>query len=212
MLRVVRLTSERPFPRATVEDELLPLAQAAGDGDVAALRTLLTCVGPQILRVVRRVVGAQHPEVEDIAQECAVEFANALSRFRGESSVSHFCSRVALGVAMNKRRRHRAQKRAWDRAEAVEADDADGQYVQPDQHAAARASVALARALCDELPPAQAEVLALHCVLGYTRIEVAAICGAPLETMRSRLRAAKSVLMARARAEPRLSELLEDLR
>lgn len=214
MLRVVRLPSpsERPSLQATVEDELWPLARAASAGDVAALRTLLTSVGPNLLRVVRRVIGAQHPDVEDVAQECAVEFVGALGRFRGESSVQHFASRVALRVAMNARRRHRAAKRTRTGGEVVEADEAEGTHVQPDEHAASRASVELARGLCDELPAAQAEVLALHCVLGYTMNEVASICGAPLETVRSRLKAAKMALMARALSEPRLRELLEEPR
>lgn len=212
MLRAVHIPAEappRPSPVGVVGDELLPLADAAIDGDPKALRTLLMCVGPQILRVVRRVIGAGHPEVEDVAQECAVEFVHALRRFRGESSIHHFASRVALRAAMNARRRQRAAKRSSTATENVDADEAPGDYVQPDEHAASRASIALARELCDELPPAQAEVLALHCVLGYTMTEVASICGAPLETVRSRLRAARAALMTRAHADPRLRELLE---
>jgi RNA polymerase sigma-70 factor (ECF subfamily) len=192
-----------------VGDELSPLAYAAIAGDLNALRTLLTSVGPQILRVVRRVFGAGHPEVEDVAQECAVEFINALRRFRGESSIHHFASRVALRAAMNARRRQRAAKRSPPMAERVDADDAEGECIQPDEHAASRASIVLARELCDELPQAQAEVLALHCVLGYTMHEVSSICGAPIDTVRSRLRAARAALMTRAQADPRLRELLE---
>lgn len=215
MLRAVRYPAESPprlSPPLVVGDELLPLADAAIAGDLSALRTLLTSVGPQILRVVRRVIGATNPEVEDVAQECAVEFVGALRRFRGESSIHHFASRVALRAAMNARRRQRAAKRSPTATEFVDADEAEGESVQPDEHAASRASIALARELCDELPQAQAEVLALHCVLGYTMNEVASICGAPIDTVRSRLRAAKATLMTRAQADPRLRELLEGAR
>ena len=65
------------------------------------------------------------------------------------------------------------------------------------------------RQLCSELPEAQSEVLALHCLLGYTMAEVAVICEAPLETVRTRLRTAKLALSARVFADPRLRELLE---
>jgi len=41
--------------------------------------------------------------------------------------------------------------------------------------------------------------------------EVAAICGAPLETVRSRLRSAKAALLARALADPRLRYLVEEM-
>ncbi len=188
----------------------MPLARAAMDGDSVALRTLLTSVGPNILRVVRRVIGSSHPDVEDVTQECAVEFVSALRRFRGESSIQHFAARVALRAAMNARRRQRAAKRSHNGPEPVEADETAGQDSPPDALAASRASAQLARELCDSLPPAQAEALALHCVLGYTMNEVASICGAPLETVRSRLRAAKAALFARALADPRLRELVEE--
>jgi RNA polymerase sigma factor (sigma-70 family) len=191
-------------------DELLPLAEAGGNGDATALRTLLSRVTPTMLRVVRRVTGAQHPEVEDVTQECALEFVRALGHFRRESSVQHFASRVALRVAMNARRRRRAAKRAPEfPPDFVDADEADGGHLQPDAHLASRTAIAVVRELCDELPPAQAEVLALHCVLGHTMNEVSTICGAPLETVRSRLRAARLALMQRAMAEPLLREILE---
>jgi RNA polymerase sigma-70 factor (ECF subfamily) len=209
MLRVVRSGAQSP-PFTTAEDELLPLARAAIDGNVIALRTLLTAVGPNILRVVRRVIGGSHPDVEDVTQECAVEFVSALQRFRGESSVQHFASRVALRAAMNARRRQRALKRSHDGPDPVDADETAGDDAPPDALAASRASVQLARELCDALPPVQAEALALHCVLGYTMNEVASICGAPLETVRSRLRSARSALVARALADPRFRELVEE--
>jgi len=210
MLRALPIRSASPQPGPTAEDELLPLAHAAIAGDDVALRTLLTAVGPNILRVVRRVIGGSHPDVEDVAQECAVEFVSALRRFRGESSIRHFAARVALRAAMNARRRQRAAKRNHGGPEPVDADEAVCDGTPPDALAASRASVQLARELCDALPPVQAEALALHCVLGYTMNEVASICGAPLETVRSRLRSAKAALVARALADPRLRELMEE--
>jgi RNA polymerase sigma-70 factor (ECF subfamily) len=194
-----------------MEEELSPLARAAIDGDVAALRTLLSTVGPNILRVVRRVIGGSHPDVEDVAQECAVEFVSALSRFRGESSIRHFAARVALRTAMNARRRQRAAKRNHGMLDDRDADETAGADTPADALVASRVCVRLARELCDALPAPQAEALALHCVLGYTMSEVAAICGAPLETVRSRLRTAKAALVAHALADPRLRDLVEEM-
>ncbi len=211
MLRALPLRSAPPQPGPRAEDELLPLARAAIDGDVVALRTLLTSVTPSILRVVRRVIGGSHPDVEDVAQECAVEFVSALGRFRGEASIRHFAARVALRTAMNARRRQRAAKRNHGLANELEADEAAGNGAAPDALVASRVGVQLARELCDALPPAQAEALALHCVLGYTMSEVASICGAPLETVRSRLRTAKAALVAHALADPRLRDFVEEM-
>jgi DNA-directed RNA polymerase specialized sigma24 family protein len=47
-------------------------------------------------------------------------------------------------------------------------------------------------------------------VLGYTVTEIAAICDAPIETVRSRLRSAKIALTDRALNDPRLRELVEE--
>jgi len=211
MLRALSFRSAPAQPGPRAEDELAPLARAASDGDDVALRTLLTTLGPSILRVVRRVIGGSHPDVEDVAQECAVEFVSALRRFRGESSIRHFAARVALRCAMNARRRQRAAKRDQGVSEPMDADETAGDGAAPDTLAASRASVELARELCDALPAAQAEALALHCVLGYTMNEVASICGAPLETVRSRLRSAKAALVTHALADPRLRDLVEEM-
>src|SRR6478752_2781529 len=211
MLRALPLRSAPPSPGPKAEDELLPLAHAAIDGDGVALRTLLTTLSPNILRVVRRVIGGSHPDVEDVAQECAVEFVSALQRFRGESSIRHFAARVALRSAMNARRRQRAAKRNHGTPDLTDTDETESDGAPPDALAASRASVQLARELCDALPAPQAEALALHCVLGYTMSEVAAICGAPLETVRSRLRSAKAALVAHALADPRLRYLVEEM-
>jgi RNA polymerase sigma-70 factor (ECF subfamily) len=210
MLRLVSLVRPKVAPPAAAEDELWPLANAAISGDAVALRTLLMTLAPHMLRVLRRVLGFRHPELEDIAQECAIEFASALLRFRREASVKHFACRVALQTAMNARRKMQAGKRNLMGAEFVPPEDVAGASPLPETHAAWCAGVSLVRELCDELPEAQSEVLALHCVLGYSVSEVAAICGVPLETVRSRLRVAKQVLVARAQANPVLRELLEE--
>jgi RNA polymerase sigma-70 factor (ECF subfamily) len=210
MLHLVGLGRSRPASELGAEDDLLPLAEAAAGGDREAAKTLLTVLGPHLLRVVRRVIGANHPDVEDVTQECAVELVSALPRFRRQSSVKHFACRVALLTAMNARRRLRTRKREFTDRTDVEADETEGLEAPPDAQAASRASLAILREVCDDLPRAQSEVLALHCALGYTVSEVAAICGVPLETVRSRLRLGKQALVVRALRHPRLRELLEE--
>src|SRR5687767_3476061 len=71
-------------------DPLLPIARAARSGDTAAIRTFLVSVSPHLLRVVRRVLGSQHPDVDDVVQESAFALMDALPRYREESSVLHF--------------------------------------------------------------------------------------------------------------------------
>jgi DNA-directed RNA polymerase specialized sigma24 family protein len=63
--------------------------------------------------------------------------------------------------------------------------------------------------LLEELPPAQAEVLVLHCAFGFTVAQIAASAGRPAETIRSRLRLAKRTLRDRIDASAELSDVLE---
>src|SRR3954468_10203395 len=77
-------------------DALSELARAAVAGNRAAVHTFLVSIGPQLLRVARRVLGPRHPDVDDIAQESAFAVMEALPRHRGECSVLHFACRVAV--------------------------------------------------------------------------------------------------------------------
>lgn len=209
MLRLVRPGDPaRPF---AAEDELRPLAAAAAAGDPVATRTLLTALGPHLLRVVRRVLGGGHPDVEDVTQQAAMEVVRGLAGFRGGCSVLHFGSRVALHVALAARRREAARKRALpEPPQVLDEDRVPSDAAGPEAEAGRRAMAALVRALCEELPPLQAEALALHVVLGFTVHEIATTSGVPLETVRSRLRLAKAALLARALAQPGLRELVEE--
>lgn len=209
MVRLMRLV-RRPA-KSSVEDELLPLAEAAAAGDVGALRTLLVVLGPELLRVVRRLLGSRHPDAEDVAQECAVALVQALPRFRGECSTRHFAARVALHQSMAARRGWLAQKRALPTPEAaVDADETAIDEPCPEARAITSERAEAVRALCDELPAPQAEALALHVVLGYTVHEAAALLAAPVETIRSRLRLAKQALRDRASLHPELGDHQEE--
>lgn len=207
MLRLI-VGSRRsdPPPSAGRRDELVELAERVQVGDEAALRTFLATIVPHLLRVARRVLGPAHSDVEDVAYEAAYSVVQSLSEFRGQGTLLHFACRVGVLTAMNVRRRDTAQKRAR-RGEPCDPDSVEGFGPAPDDLAARGALAPLVRELLDTLPPPLAEALALHSVLGYTVQEVAEQCGAPLETVRSRLRLARQALRRRALEHPALREV-----
>lgn len=205
--RVLRLV---PRGRERQSDPLAAVADAAAGGDRAATRTLLSMLGPHLLRMVRRILGAAHPEVDDVAQECAIQVMSALARRRGDSTVVHFACRVAVLTAMNVRRRQRAEKRRSERVSDFAVETFPSSSPLPDAALSARATTELVRELLDALPLEQAEVLALHCVAGYTVPEIAETSGVPAETVRSRLRLAKQALRARVLGNPRFDELSKE--
>jgi RNA polymerase sigma-70 factor (ECF subfamily) len=188
------------------DDPLRALAEAAGRGDREAQRTLLVAIGPSLLRIVRGVLGNAHPDVEDTLQEAMMAVHLALAGFRGECTTLHFACRVAVQTSMNARRkagyrsRHTPSMPPADLVDLARDDRSPPQLIE-----AARRREALRQLLC-ELPEVQAEVLALHTLLGYTVEETAAATQVPVNTVRSRLRNALARLRERVQGHATLRD------
>lgn len=202
-----REASEAREPNAS--EPLAELAALCREGDAGAQRTLLVAVGPAMLRVIRGVLGANHPEVEDTLQDSMVALHLSLGGFRGECTTTHFACRIAVQTAMNARRRAGYRTRHTPNSPPEElARLARDERSPADVVAADRRRQGL-RSLVAELPEPQAEVLALHAVLGYTIEETAAVTAAPINTVRSRLRNALAKLRIRVESDPALRETIE---
>jgi RNA polymerase sigma-70 factor, ECF subfamily len=187
-------------------DALADVAARAALGDEPAMRQLLRSIATSLLAAVRAVVGRNAPDVEDIAQETMVAFVQALPAFRAECSVNHYVSRIAVRTAVAARKRRVIRE---NRADSFEEQGTGEQYAASpgDEAWAARRREAL-RGLLAELPEVQAETFALRVALGYSMHEVAAATGAPVNTVRSRLRLAKEALRRRIEQDPALAEVL----
>jgi RNA polymerase sigma-70 factor (ECF subfamily) len=204
--RVAKLLHIAPAEKIPRHDELALLAGNVQRGDEAALRTLVTAITPHLLRTTRRVLGPQHPEVEDVAQESACAVVDALGRFRQETTFLNFACRIAVLTALNLRRREMRMKRSGQR-DPQDPDELMSEETNPEERAISAVLTPVVRDLLDSLPERQAETLALHTVLGYSLSEVAETCGVPLETVKSRLRLAKQALRERVLDSPQLREV-----
>ena len=182
---------------------------AAANGDAHAIQTLILSVTPAMLRAVRSVLGACHPEVEDVLQESAIGLVNALGAFRRECTLLHFACRIAVLAALSARRRIRA--RGEEVPDLDEVPHADDDRSPIDLLLASRRR-AILRELCDALPAPQGEALVLHCALGFTVEEVADATQVPPNTVKSRLRLGKEALRDRIVADPAMREALETVR
>ncbi|MGC4087243.1 MAG: sigma-70 family RNA polymerase sigma factor [Polyangiaceae bacterium] len=191
-------------------DELAPLVEPVLAGEAAALRAFLARVVPLLLRVVRRVLGSTHPDLEDVTYEAAYAALKSLPQFRGEGSLKHFVARVGVLTAMNVRRRDAAQKRPR-RAQQVdpEQEQLSSSEQCPEALAQNAALTPLVRELIGTLSEPLAEALTLHVVMGYTVQEIAAASATGAETIRSRLRLAKEALRKRILSDPKLCAALE---
>jgi RNA polymerase sigma factor (sigma-70 family) len=193
-----RAGSSPPSPRAAND-----LAKVAAEGDVLAIRRLLEIVAPHVAQVVRIVVGAGHPDLDDAAQLSLMAFIQALPTFRGECSPEQFAAHIAGRKAVAMRCRSRAREDSEDRAVDVEAIAGQCGEVEANRR---RDSV---RSLLDGLPEEQAEVLVLRVMLGWALREIAETTGTPLNTVRSRIRLAKEAVRRRLADDPALADALD---
>ncbi len=189
-------------------DPLRGLAAQATRGEPLAQRTLLIALGPSMLRAVRGVLGADHADVEDVLQQATVAVHFALPSFRAECSVQHFACRIAAQTALNARRRagYRTRHTPSVAPEAL-AEMADPEESPAEALLASRRRATLRQLLC-ELPDVQADVLALHTMLGFSVQETAAAVGVPVNTVRSRLRAALAALRVRMEGDGALLDVV----
>jgi RNA polymerase sigma-70 factor (ECF subfamily) len=195
------------LPSADDGVELAALARLAGSGDPIATRRFLDWIWPTLARVVNGVLGARHADVDDVMQQSLLAVLQALSAFRGECHPAGYASRIALHVALRARRNagiRMARARSLAQLSAGEPEAICFESEVPSE----RRKHAL-RDLLTELPEEQADALALRVVLGWSLDEIANATGAPLNTVRSRVRLAKEALRKRIEAEPSLTDDLE---
>jgi RNA polymerase sigma factor (sigma-70 family) len=191
-------------------DDLVGVARAAARGDGDAAATLIAEVAGGMLRIVRKVLGYAHPDVDDVTQDAVLALLRALETFRGASSVEHFARRIALLTALGARRRARVRAReAEAHAGAGAIDDLPGDDLSPLATTVASRRRALVRQLLDELPEPIAEALALHFILDHTVDEIAEASSVPANTVWSRLRLGKQALRRKLAADARLAEMLQ---
>jgi RNA polymerase sigma-70 factor (ECF subfamily) len=155
--------------------------------------------------VVRGVLGAGHPEVEDVMQDATVLVLRALQAFRGEGELEGYAVRITLRAAITARKKYRARVEMTGqecmRGDVIETASGDDVLV--------RRRRAILRELLEELPEAQAEALVMRSILGLSLEEAARVAGAPENTVRSRVRLAREALKKRIESDPVLIEELE---
>jgi RNA polymerase sigma-70 factor (ECF subfamily) len=187
-------------------DPLFQVACAARDGDVQAQRRLFEAVAPALLPPLRMILGPRHPDLEDVLQESLLGLLLGLATFRGESSVLHFARRVATKRAIDVCRRQRSAARKLEYVRQLHMPEPP----TPRETVVAGRRRRHLRELLEELPGAQAEVLAMRVVLGHSLDEIAEATRVPVNTVRSRLRLAKEALRRRIDTDPLLVELREE--
>jgi RNA polymerase sigma-70 factor (ECF subfamily) len=193
-----RLINNGYAEEVAAEAAFADLAVAARRGDREATTKLLGLIAPAVSRSVRLVLGAKHPDVDDVIQQTFIAFIGALGTFRVDCHPAGFASRIAVHMAISTRRHARSQRARVEGLAALVSQEPGQAATDPDLAARRRRIV---RDLLDQLPEDQAETLALHLMVGHSLQEIAVATLCPVNTVKSRLRLAKGALRRRIEDE-----------
>ena len=198
--------ADRPVAKRRAGDpDPHELAKRAGAGDTEATARLVKLLAPEMLRVVRGVMGPHAAEVEDAAQQALIGLVLALPAFRGECAVAGYACRIALRTALTARKGARKRQLRHDGAADMSQFPTSPAGGPPPEE---RRRTELLRRLLEEIPKEQAEALALRTMLGWSIEEIARAGGVPINTVRSRLRLAKEALRKKIEKNPSVAEEL----
>ncbi len=170
----------------------LELVRRARAGDDIAFRALMERYEPTVAGVVIRMLGTGD-EADDVGQETFIRFHRSLHRFRGDSTLGTYLTRIAMNLSLNaltrrKRMRHRHVPLDHADAEAIATETPDEGDLERAESAAR-----IGRAL-DDLSPKHRAVVVLRMMEDRSTAEVSKILGVPQGTVMSRLKRALAKL------------------
>jgi len=179
------------------------IAAAAAAGDPEARRRLVERVLDRTRRVVTYLVGADR-DADDMAQIALVQILRSAHTFRGECTLEYWADRIATRTAMRELRRRKRREQVEPQA-LVMTTPGPGADVEADRK---RVRARLAQ-LLGKLTPERRTAVVLHHVQGYGIAEVSELTGAPVNTVRDRLRSGRKQLRKRILGDPALRGWLD---
>lgn len=163
---------------ATAMPELI---QKAIEGNQSACRELIRIHQRQVAATVYGILGTCS-QAEDIGQETFLRFFSTLDRFRGESSVATYLTRIAVNLCINEIRRRQRFRLLHTDLSPESLEKVPGTDASP---SASIERITIHNAL-QRLKPKYRAVLVLRFMSGYSTAETAAILSIPTGTVLSR--------------------------
>ena len=175
------------------EDEII---QRARHGDEAAFREIIRQHEHRVAATVIGILGSG-PEVDDLGQETFLQFYRSMDRFRGDSQLGTYLTRIAINLSLNELKR---RKRFTQFLEPGLPGNGNSVHSQKEQETAIDVKGLVRRGL-QTLPPEFRTVIVLRLINGYSTRETADILRLPQGTVLSRL----------ARGQAKLKEIIDGL-
>jgi RNA polymerase sigma-70 factor, ECF subfamily len=187
--------SNAPIPS---DDQLIAAAQR---GNLESFGKLVERHEGRVAATVIGMLG-DCAEADDIGQEVFIRFYHAIRRFRGESKLETYLTRIAINLSLNELKRRKRRQLLFIRSSS--AADADISYQDRGQDQRDQKHI-IDRAL-QALKPEFRSVIVLRLIDGYSTEETADILNIPVGTVLSRLARAQEKL--RQQLEPLISQIL----
>ncbi len=170
------------------------LLQRARSGDQNAFRSIVQRYEPTVAATVKGMLGTG-PEAEDVGQETFIRFYRALEKFREDSSLKTYLTRIAINLSLNALKRRR---RLRDRFVRPEEDNMVEPSINGENEMDKEEQARMIRKAVEKLDPKHRAVVVLRMMNGYSTKETAELLEVPQGTVLSRL----------SRGMKRLEELL----
>ncbi len=156
--------------------------------DPEACNALLALYNRRIFNTAYRILG-EESQAEDALQETLINIYRGLSRFRGESKISTWVSRITVNVCLGMIRKGKNKHFVeLDESEAVkELPAMPTPYMDPLKHVAADELSRFVEEAFVRMSKKQGIVVRLHDMEGNTIQEIARILHVPVGTIKSRL-------------------------
>lgn len=206
-LRVVAPGEDEParaprLPAPTLDDSQLLVAMRKGDPEAAA--ALHDRLRPVVERAIRRLLGRNDRDHEDLAQQAMIEVVCTVDKFRGDCPLDAWASTVAAHVVYNQIRRRVTERRIFDASRHENDDGPDSSRGSPRQ-VSARSTLKRVMAHLAGIEESKAWTYMLHDVCGYDLREVAQITSSSVAAAQTRLVRGRRELHERLAADPELA-------
>lgn len=122
-------------------------------------------------------------EAEDIGQETFIRFYKSLNKFRGESSISTYLTRIAINLSLNEIKRRQRRRKYFSTTSEDRLDNIPEITTSKNKNETQE----IVNLAIQKLEPKFRSVLVLRLILGYSSQETAKIMKLPVGTVLSRL-------------------------
>lgn len=164
--------------------------------DEDAVRTIIQANNRRLYRVARSIV-RDDGEAEDVLQEAYLQAFRALDRFRGDSSLSTWLTRIVANEALRRLRKRSSQPNVEmlsASAQIIPFPLSGHQSGDPERDMAQRELCQLVERAIDELPQEFRTVLIARALEGMSVEDTAESLGIRPETVKTRLHRARRLL------------------